>query len=150
MIAIIGAMDEEIRLLLDKATINKVNQHAVYTFYEGDLHGKDVVIVKCGVGKAASAALVSALSGKKVRSDVAMTGEVTLTGKVLPIGGLKEKSLAAYRAGIKTIIIPNDNNKDIEDIPGSIRSKIKIIKAKEVKTVIENAIIGDDTSENKK
>lgn len=93
-------------------------------------------------------ALVSALSGKKVKADVAMTGEVTLTGKVLPIGGLKEKSLAAYRAGIKTIIIPNDNNKDIEDIPSSIRNKITIIKAKEVKTVLENAIIGDDTSEN--
>lgn len=95
-------------------------------------------------------ALVSALSSKKVRSDVAMTGEITLTGKVLAIGGLKEKSLAAYRAGIKTIIIPNDNNKDIEDIPLSIRNKIKIVKAKEVATVLENAIIGDDTSENKK
>ena len=79
-----------------------------------------------------------------------MTGEVTLTGKVLPIGGLKEKSLAAYRAGIKTIIIPNDNKKDIEDIPLSIRNKIKIIEAKEIETVLQNAIIGDETCENKK
>ena len=95
-------------------------------------------------------ALVSALAGKKVKSSVAMTGEVTLTGKVLPIGGLKEKSLAAYRAGIKTIIIPNDNKKDIEDIPLSIRNKIKIIEAKEIETVLQNAIIGDETCENKK
>lgn len=94
-------------------------------------------------------ALVSALSGKKVKGNVAMTGEVTLTGKVLPIGGLKEKSLAAYRAGIRTIIIPNDNNKDIEKIPVSIRSRLNIIKAKEINTVIENAICGDETHENK-
>ena len=93
-------------------------------------------------------ALVSALSGKKVKGTVAMTGEVTLTGKVLPIGGLKEKSLAAYRAGIKTIIIPNDNKKDVEDIPLGIRNKINIISAKEVSTVINNAIVGEDINDN--
>ncbi len=93
-------------------------------------------------------ALVSGLSGKKVKGTVAMTGEVTLTGRVLPIGGLKEKSLAAYRAGIKTILIPKDNEKDIEDIPTSIRNKIKIISAKDVTTVINNAIIGEENNEN--
>lgn len=93
-------------------------------------------------------ALVSALTKKKVRADVAMTGEVTLTGRVLPIGGLKEKSLAAYRAGIKTIIIPKENEKDIKDIPESIRNNINIITAKEVQTVLENSIIGDDTNDN--
>jgi ATP-dependent Lon protease len=93
-------------------------------------------------------ALVSALSGRKVRGNVAMTGEVTLTGRVLPIGGLKEKTLAAYRAGVDTIIIPNENAKDIEKIPSSIRSKLNIIKASEVGTVLENALIGDDTNDN--
>ena len=93
-------------------------------------------------------ALVSALSGRKVRGNVAMTGEVTLTGRVLPIGGLKEKTLAAYRAGVDTIIIPKENAKDIEKIPSSIRSKLNIIKASEVGTVLENALIGDDTNDN--
>ena len=93
-------------------------------------------------------ALVSALSKKPVRSNVAMTGEVTLTGKVLAIGGLKEKSLAAHRAGVDTIIIPKENEKDIKEIPSSIRSKINIITAEEVETVLNNAIIGDDTNDN--
>ncbi|HEY5524776.1 MAG TPA: endopeptidase La, partial [Clostridium sp.] len=93
-------------------------------------------------------ALVSALSGRKVRGNVAMTGEVTLTGRVLPIGGLKEKTLAAYRAGVDTIIIPKENAKDIEKIPTSIRNKLNIIKASEVGTVLENALIGDDTNDN--
>ena len=95
-------------------------------------------------------ALVSALSGKKVKGTVAMTGEVTLTGKVLPIGGLKEKSLAAYRAGIKTIIIPKDNAKDIDEIPQSIRKNLNIIKAEEVNDVVKNAICGVEDSDNKK
>ena len=93
-------------------------------------------------------ALVSALTGKKVRGNIAMTGEVTLTGQVLPIGGLKEKSLAAYRYGIDTIIIPKENEKDIEDIPDSIKNNIKIILAKQVDEVVKNAIIGVDTHDN--
>ena len=93
-------------------------------------------------------ALVSALSGKKVKGNIAMTGEVTLTGRVLPIGGLKEKSLAAYRAGVDTIIIPSENKKDVEDIPSSIRNKISIITAENVKTVLQNAIVGVDINDN--
>ena len=88
-------------------------------------------------------ALVSALTGKKVKGNVAMTGEVTLTGQVLPIGGLKEKSLAAYRYGIDTIIIPKENEKDIEKIPDSIKNNIKICEYYFVQppTIIENNII---------
>lgn len=93
-------------------------------------------------------ALVSALSGKKVKCNVAMTGEVTLTGRVLAIGGLKEKSLAAYRMGIDTIIIPKENEKDIEKIPNAIKEKLTIITAEEVAEVLKNAIVGDDTNEN--
>ena len=93
-------------------------------------------------------ALVSALSGKKVKGNIAMTGEVTLTGRVLPIGGLKEKSLAAYRAGVDTIIIPKENAKDVEKIPESIKEKIKIIEAEEVGIVLKNALVGDGTNDN--
>jgi ATP-dependent Lon protease len=86
-------------------------------------------------------AMVSALSGKKVNSSIAMTGEVTLTGVVLPIGGLKEKTLAAFRAGIKTIIIPKANEKDLKKVPKSILSKIKIIPVQNVEDVLSNALI---------
>lgn len=93
-------------------------------------------------------ALVSALSGRKVKHNVAMTGEVTLIGKVLPIGGLKEKSLAAYRMGIDTVIIPKDNEKDIKDIPDTVKNKIEIILAKDVTDVINNALIGEIDNDN--
>lgn len=88
-------------------------------------------------------ALVSALSLRKVRHNVAMTGEITLTGRVLPIGGLKEKSLAAFRAGIDTIIIPKDNEKDMEKIPKSIKGKLKFVLAEKIEDVLENALISE-------
>src|SRR5690606_11307441 len=77
-------------------------------------------------GVAMTAALVSALSDRPVRSDVAMTGEVTLTGRVLPIGGVKEKLLGAYRAGIKTIILPQENEADLEDLPKEVTEALEI------------------------
>jgi ATP-dependent Lon protease len=89
-------------------------------------------------------AIISALSLKKVRHNVAMTGEITLTGRVLPIGGLKEKSLAAFRAGIDTIIIPKDNENDLQKIPKSIRSKLKFITADKIDVVLDNALISED------
>ena len=114
------------------------------------IHAPEGAVPKDGpsAGVTMVTALVSALTGKKVRGNVAMTGEVTLTGQVLPIGGLKEKSLAAYRYGIDTIIIPKENEKDIEDIPDSIKNNIKIILAKQVDEVVKNAIIGVDTHGN--
>lgn len=89
-------------------------------------------------------AMISALSGKKVKHNVAMTGEITLTGRVLPIGGLKEKTLAAFRAGIDTLIIPKDNEKDIIKIPKSIKSKLKFIATDNIDEVIKNALVGDE------
>jgi ATP-dependent Lon protease len=86
-------------------------------------------------------ALVSALSNTKVRHNVAMTGEITLTGRVLPIGGLKEKCLAAYRAGIDTVIIPIENEKDMEKIPSSIKNKLKFILADKIDIVLDNALL---------
>ncbi|WP_315067589.1 endopeptidase La [uncultured Clostridium sp.] len=123
------------------------------TFYkEKDIHihAPEGAVSKDGpsAGVTMVTALVSALSGKKVKHNVAMTGEVTLTGRVLPIGGLKEKSLAAFRAGVDTIIIPKENEKDIEKIPNSIRNSLNIISAKEVNEVLKNALIGEDTNEN--
>ena len=123
------------------------------TFYkEKDvhIHAPEGAVPKDGpsAGVTMVTALVSALSGKKVRHNVAMTGEVTLTGRVLPIGGLKEKSMAAYRAGLDTIIIPKENEKDIEKIPDSVRNNLNIISAKEVNEVLKNALIGVDTNEN--
>jgi len=88
-------------------------------------------------------ALVSALSNIPVKHNVAMTGEITLTGRVLAIGGLKEKSLAAYRAGIDTVIIPKENEKDLEKIPKSIKNKLKFILADNIGIVLENALVGE-------
>lgn len=89
--------------------------------------------------------IVSALTNKKIRQDIAMTGEVTIRGKVLPIGGLKEKALAALRYGIKNIIIPKQNEKDLEDIPEEARKEIIFYPVKEVEEVLELAILeGED------
>ncbi len=86
-------------------------------------------------------ALMSAFSGRKVAHDVAMTGEVTLRGKVLAIGGLKEKSLAAFRAGCKRLIIPRENEKDLADIPDEVKQKVKIILVDNVDQVFSKVLV---------
>jgi ATP-dependent Lon protease len=86
-------------------------------------------------------ALVSILSGHPVRNDVAMTGEVTLRGRVLPIGGLKEKALGAVRAGIKAVIIPRKNIKDLVEIPPNLKRRLKFIPVKTMEEVLENALV---------
>jgi ATP-dependent Lon protease len=85
-------------------------------------------------------AIVSALGNIPVKRDVAMTGELTLRGKVLPIGGLKEKTLAAYRAGIKTVIIPLENEADINDIPLGVREDMKFITVSDMNAVLKKAL----------
>jgi ATP-dependent Lon protease len=85
-------------------------------------------------------ALVSALTGVPVRSDVAMTGEITLRGEVLPIGGLKEKLLAAHRGSISTVLIPQENEKDLAEIPKNIKDKLTIIPVKWIDEVLEHAL----------
>lgn len=87
-------------------------------------------------------AILSAFTHKPVRKDIAMTGEITLRGKVLPIGGLKEKALAAHRAGIRNIIIPKENEKDEEEIPANVREQLHFIPAADVASVFGNAIVG--------
>jgi ATP-dependent Lon protease len=93
-------------------------------------------------GIAMATALISALTHKSVRNDVAMTGEITLRGRVLPIGGLKEKALGAMRAGIRTVIIPEKNRKDLAEIPRHLKRKIKFVPAKHMDEVLCQAIIG--------
>lgn len=86
-------------------------------------------------------AIASALTEKKVKNTIAMTGEVTITGAVLPIGGLKEKALAAYSYGIKDVIIPKENSRDIDDIPEEIRKKINFIEVSDVREVLDKALL---------
>ena len=83
--------------------------------------------------------LASALTGKPIRKEVGMTGEITLRGRVLPIGGLKEKSLGAHRAGFTTIICPKENEKDLDDIPESVRNELEFIFVSHVDEVLEQA-----------
>ncbi|MCX5782496.1 MAG: endopeptidase La [Elusimicrobia bacterium] len=91
-------------------------------------------------GIAIATALASVATGKRIKKDIAMTGEVTLRGRVLPIGGLKEKVLAAYREGVKTVIYPEGNKKDLEDIPKDIQKKIKLIPVKHMDQVLHLSI----------
>ena len=91
-------------------------------------------------GVAMTVALSSLISGRPVSNEVAMTGEVTLTGQVLPIGGLKEKSLAAQRAGIKRVIVPGRNEGDVEEIPERERSELEFVYVDEVSKAVDAAL----------
>ncbi len=92
-------------------------------------------------GVTIATSLVSALTGKKIRSDVAMTGEITLRGRVLPIGGLKEKSMAAYRAGIKTVIIPYDNVPDLDEVDAKVKENVTFKPVKTIDQVWNEAVV---------
>jgi ATP-dependent Lon protease len=91
-------------------------------------------------GVAMFTAIASLFTGSRVRSDVAMTGEITLRGLVLPIGGLKEKSLAALRSGIRTVIIPKLNEKDIPEVPEEVKKKVKFLPVEDVDALLEAAL----------
>jgi ATP-dependent Lon protease len=85
-------------------------------------------------------AVISALTGAPVRRDLAMTGEITLRGRILPIGGLKEKTMAAYRAGVRTVIIPADNEPDLEEIDQTVRRALNFVTAEHVDSVLNVAL----------
>ena len=106
------------------------------------IHAPEGAVQKDGpsAGVTMTTALVSALSGIPVRSDVAMTGEITLHGNVLPIGGLKEKTMAAYKAGIKTVIIPADNKPDLEETDSVVRESINFVYAENIEQVLDTAL----------
>jgi ATP-dependent Lon protease len=92
-------------------------------------------------GVAMVTAIVSVMTGIPVRRDVAMTGEITLRGRVLPIGGLKEKLLAALRGGIKTVIIPEENAKDLAEIPDNVKSNLELIPVDRMDAVLKHALV---------
>lgn len=115
-----------------------------YEKYDIHIHVPEGAVPKDGpsAGITIATAIVSALTGKPIRKEVGMTGEITLRGRVLPIGGLKEKTLSAHRAGLTTIILPKDNEKDIDDIPESIRNDLKFYPVSSVDEVLELALVG--------
>ena len=107
------------------------------------IHFPEGAVPKDGpsAGITMTVALISALTGTPVRRDVAMTGEVTLRGRVLPIGGLREKTMGALRAGVKTVIIPKDNEADLENIDQTVRSKLSFVTAENVDDILDTALV---------
>ena len=100
-------------------------------------------------GVAMASALVSVLSGRPVRHDIAMTGEITLRGRVLPIGGVKEKVLGAVRAGITKVMLPKDNEADLEDLPKEVRDKIEVHLVQELGEALAVSLRGASFKEGK-
>ena len=119
---------------LDKRFLENVDIH---------VHFPEGAIPKDGpsAGITMATTLVSALCRIPVRKDVAMTGEITLRGRVLPIGGLKEKLLAAHRGGIKTVLIPKENAKDLREIPKRVRERVQIVLVDHVDDVLREALV---------
>ena len=112
------------------------------------IHAPEGAVPKDGpsAGVTMTTALVSALSGIAVKREVAMTGEITLHGKVLPIGGLREKSMAAYKAGVKTLIMPYDNKPDLDEVDEVVKQNISFIPVKNIENVLENALAKPNTN----
>ena len=124
------------RLGLDRSFYQKIDIH---------VHIPEGAQPKDGpsAGIAMATAILSALIQKEVKRDLAMTGEITLRGRVLPIGGLKEKILAAHRGGVKVVLIPKENEKDLADIPKEVLKDVKIVLVNHMDEVIPHAIISD-------
>jgi ATP-dependent Lon protease len=127
-----------VRSVADKYGINK----DFYKKLDLHIHAPEGAVPKDGpsAGVTMVTAIVSALSGIPVKNDVAMTGEITLHGKVLPIGGLREKTMAAYKAGVKTVIIPAKNKPDLEEVEGVVKNSVKFIFAETLSDVLDNAL----------
>ena len=141
-------MVESTKIALDFIKANAKKYDIPIEFFEKHdihIHVPEGAVPKDGpsAGVTITTAIVSALTHRAVKKDLAMTGEVTLRGNVLPIGGLKEKSLAAHRSGIKTIIIPKGNIKDLDDIPETVKNDVKYIPVEKVDQVINESLLSD-------
>lgn len=144
-----NVMKESATIAIDYVRANAVKYGIDPKFFESHgihIHVPEGAVPKDGpsAGIALTTAVVSCLTNTKVKSSVAMTGEVNLRGQALPIGGLKEKSLAALRSGLKTILIPRDNSKDIGDLPHEVKSKLEIILMDNVDDALNIAFEKDD------
>ncbi|MCD7773538.1 MAG: endopeptidase La, partial [Ruminococcus sp.] len=130
------------RSVADRFNIDK----SFYSNKDIHIHAPEGAVPKDGpsAGVTMITAMISALSGIKVRSDVAMTGEITLRGKVLPIGGLREKTMVAYKVGIKTVIIPSANKPDLEEVDEVVRSSINFVYARTIDDVLDVALVKSD------
>jgi ATP-dependent Lon protease len=119
---------------LDKDFADKIDIH---------IHVPEGAVPKDGpsAGVAITSAVVSALTHQPIKHDLGMTGEITLRGRVLEIGGVKEKVLAAHRAGLKTVILPQGNKKDLEDIPAKVKKEMKFVFAQDLDQVLEEALV---------
>ena len=117
-------------------------------FKENDIHihVPEGAIPKDGpsAGVTLATAIVSCVCGKAVNHSIGMTGEITLRGRVLPIGGLREKSIAAHRSGLKKILIPEDNVRDLDEVPESVKNSLEIIPVSDVEQVLARAILWND------
>ncbi|WP_294578164.1 endopeptidase La [uncultured Thomasclavelia sp.] len=139
-------MKESASIALDYMKANKEKYGLEKIAFDKEdihIHVPEGAVKKDGpsAGVTLTTAIYSAFKDQPVRNDVAMTGEITLRGNVLPIGGLKEKSISAHRSGIKTIIIPKDNAKDIDEIPKSVQDDLEIILADHIDTVLDHALV---------
>ena len=139
-------MKESASIALDYMKANREKyglQNIAFDKEDIHIHVPEGAVKKDGpsAGVSLTTAILSAFSNRPVRDDVAMTGEITLRGQVLPIGGLKEKSISAHRSGIRKIIIPKDNAKDIDDIPKSVQADLDIVLADHIDTVLEHALV---------
>lgn len=123
-----------------------------YKKYDLHIHIPEGAIPKDGpsAGVTMCTAIISTLTGIPVRKDVAMTGEITLRGKVLPVGGIREKVMAAHRAGIRKVLLPKDNDVDIQDIPEVVRNDMEFVLLKDVNDALKEVLVKDKKDDNKK
>jgi ATP-dependent Lon protease len=152
--SVVKILIDQKKLIIDSSIIPKtlkeredntiVDPSEVYKRYDLHVHVPEGATPKDGpsAGIAMVSAIASILSNKKIDNKVAMTGEVTLTGKVLPIGGLKEKLIAAYKAGVKKALIPSKNyDRDLKDIPDEVKNSMKIIGVSHIEEVLKEVFV---------
>jgi ATP-dependent Lon protease len=143
-----GVMKESAEAALSFVKANylkKADDKAFFEKYDIHVHVPAGSVPKDGpsAGVAIAATITSLLFDAPIRNDYSMTGEITLTGKVLPIGGVKDKVIAAHRAGIKTILLPRENKRDLEEIPDMIKKDLKFILISSASQALEKIIIWD-------